>query len=70
MKKPQTLNDLKKHPLVEQVWKESCYDDGDHYCVSVKQPYWFSVEESTWIHCKTVNELISSFSPVINKNYQ
>lgn len=69
MTRPKTLNDLKNHPLVDEIWFED-FDDGEEYCLSLKEPYWFSVEESTWIHFKTVNELISSFSPVINKNYQ
>tara|TARA_Y100001970_G_scaffold103697_1_gene130042 strand:- start:1273 stop:1482 length:210 start_codon:yes stop_codon:yes gene_type:complete len=69
MKKPKTLNDLKKHPLVDEIWFED-FDDGEEYCLSLKEPYWFSVEESTWIHCKTVNELINSFFPVINKDYK
>ena len=69
MPKPKTLNDLKKHPLVDEIWFED-FDDGEEYCLSLKEPYWFSVEESTWIHCKTVNELINSFFPVINKDYK
>ena len=69
MTKPKTLNDLKKHPLVDEIWFED-FDDGEEYCLSLKEPYWFSVEESTWIHCKTVNELINSFFPVINKDYK
>ena len=69
MSKPKTLNDLKKHPLVDEIWFED-FDDGEEYCLSLKEPYWFSVEESTWIHCKTVNELINSFFPVINKDYK
>ena len=69
MQEPKTLKDLYNHPLVDKVWFEE-FDNGEHYCVSVKAPYWFSVEESTWIHEKSVSELLGSFSPVINKNYQ
>ena len=69
MKKPRTLKDLKDHPLVNEIWYED-FDDGEEYCISLKEPYWFSIEESSWIHCKTVKELCNSFYPEINKNYK
>ena len=68
MAKPKTLADLKSHPLVNEIWFED-FDDGEEYCLSLKEPYWFNTEESVWIHCKTVKELINSFYPSIKNPY-
>ena len=64
----QTLKEIKEHPLTDKLWFET-FDNGEEYCVSLIYPYWFSCEESIWIHCKTVKELCNSFYPSIKKPY-
>ena len=68
LKQPRTLKEIKEHPLTDRLWFEE-FDQGEHYCVSLIYPYWFSCEESIWIHCKTVKELCDSFYPSIKKPY-
>ena len=68
MAKPRTLADLKSHPLVDEIWFEE-FDEGQEYCLSLKEPYWFELEESIWIHYKTVKELISYFYPSVKDPY-
>ena len=68
LKQPTTLKEIKEHPLTDRLWFED-FGNGEHYCVSLIYPYWFSIEESTWIHCKTVKELCNSFYPSIKKPY-
>ena len=67
MKKPRTLNDLKNHPLVDEVWKEgedNQYDDCDEvFWLTLKDGYWFECEQSSLITTKGfVNEIVSEFN--------
>ena len=68
LKQPKTLKEIKEHPLTDKLWFET-FDNGEEYCVSLIYPYWFDIEESIWIHCKTVKELCDSFYPSIKKPY-
>lgn len=69
IKRPRTYKQILNHPLVTDVWEEE-FDDGDHYCVQVKAPYWFVNEESIWMHYRTIKEVYENFYPEINPDYK
>tara|TARA_R110000796_G_scaffold68451_1_gene156810 strand:+ start:1577 stop:1813 length:237 start_codon:yes stop_codon:yes gene_type:complete len=71
MKKLKTLSQLKKHPLVDEVWKESQenqYDDCDYvFWLSLKAGYIFESEQSSLITTRGfVYSIIGKFNSLLN----
>ena len=67
MKKVKTLLQLKNHPLVEEVWKESQnnqYDDCDNvFWLDLKDGYIFECEQSSTITTRGfVKDIVSQFN--------
>ena len=67
MKKLQTLQQLKNHPLVDEIWKESqdCqYDDCDEvFWLSLKSGYYFECEQSSLITTRgLVKDILDEFN--------
>jgi len=65
--KPRTLKQLKNHPLVDEVWKESQdnqYDDCDEvFWLSLKEGYIFDCEQSSLITTRGfVYEIVDEFN--------
>lgn len=70
--KIKTLKQLKNHPLVSDVWKESQdgqYDDCDEvFWLSLKEGYMFDCEQSSLITTRGyVYEIVGEFN-MIEKN--
>jgi hypothetical protein len=66
-----TLSQLKNHPLVKEVWKESQdnqYDDCDEvFWLSLKEGYIFDCEQSSMITTRAyVYEIVEKFNLLIN----
>ncbi len=71
MKTIKTLNQLKNHPLVNNVWKEFQdyqYDDCNYvFFLSLKSGYIFETEQSSMITTRGyVYEIIETFNLLIN----
>lgn len=71
MKQVKTLKQLKNHPLVSDVWKESQdnqYDDCDEvFWLSLKEGYIFNSEQSSMITTRGfVYEVVGEFNILIN----
>ena len=66
-KKIRTLKQLKNHPLVDEVWKESQdnqYDDCDEvFWLTLKEGYYFEVLQSSLITTRGfVYEIVEEFN--------
>ncbi len=71
MNKVKTLSQLKSHPLVDEVWKESQdnqYDDCDNvFWLSLKEGYMFECEQSSLITTRGfVYEIVGEFNSLAN----
>ena len=71
MKIIKTLNQLRNHPLVSEVWKESQdnqYDDCDNvFWLSLKEGYIFESEQSSLITTRGfVYEIVGEFNMLID----
>lgn len=71
MKTIKTLKQLRNHPLVSEVWKESQdnqYDDCDDvFWLSLKEGYIFDCEQSSIITTRGfVYEIVGEFNMLIN----
>lgn len=71
MKTIKTLKQLRNHPLVSEVWKESQdnqYDDCDNvFWLSLKEGYIFESEQSSLITTRGfVYEIVGEFNMLID----
>lgn len=71
MKQVKTLKQLKNHPLVDDVWKESQdnqYDDcNEVFFLSLKEGYIFNSEQSSMITTRGfVYEIVEQFNILSN----
>jgi len=71
MKQVKTLKQLKKHSLVNNVWKESQdnqYDDCDEvFWLSLKEGYIFESEQSSMITTRGfVYDIVQEFNILVN----